>query len=266
MLKFISFGSGSSGNCYYLETESSGIIIDLGIAQRLFKKRVHEYGINLNKIEGILVTHDHTDHVKSVGTISSAYGLPVFAADKVHSRIVSNFMIRNKVPKELERRISCGESFFIGPFQISAVTVPHDSMLNYGYSIKANGTKICIFTDVGHFTEEIASLVSDADYLVIEANYDADMLKSGPYPDYLKKRISSGNGHSENKQTAAFLSENVSNNLKHVWLCHLSQENNRPEIAVETVSKFLNPMQTPGRTIKIDALPRKEAAGPFFLV
>ena len=241
------------------------MFVDLGIGPRLFKKRVREYGVNLGSVCGILVTHDHTDHVKSVGSASSAYGLPVYASSAVHERIDGNFLIGKKIPSELRRTVEAGCPLQIGPFSVEAAVVPHDSRLNYGYAITAGGIKLCVVTDVGHFTDEVDRLASGADYLVVEANYDGGMLESGGYPERLKQRISGGEGHSENKQTAVFVARVATERLKHVWLCHLSAENNRAELAVAAVSGTLAGLDEPLRGIAVEALPRREAAGPFCL-
>lgn len=265
MIKFISFGSGSSGNCYYLETGGRGLIVDAGVGWRLLRKLTNEYGISLERAVAVVLTHDHTDHIKAVGAVANAYNLPVYAGVGVHKRIESNYMVRTKVPQRLKRMVEGNTVMEIGPYRVEAVSVPHDSRQNYGYSITAGGTKLCILTDVGHFTPEMERLVADCDFLVVEANYDKGMLDSGPYPERLKKRIASGNGHSENSQTAAFVAQTATERLKRVWLCHLSQENNTPLLAVEAVRNAVCSLPEPMNGIRVEALPRTEVAGPFNL-
>lgn len=235
VLRFMSFGSGSCGNCYYLGADKYGILIDAGIGIRKMKKYFSEYGFSFNDIRHILVTHDHADHVKAVGAISTTYDIPVYATERVHEGIVRNYCVRKKIALSNVRKINPGESFSLGDFTVSAFHVPHDSFDNVGYKITYGDVVFCLMTDVGHVTEEMSHFIGDADYLVIESNYDDEMLWAGPYPDYLKKRVSGGNGHLSNKLCAKAIIDNASDRLRHVWLCHLSQENNHPELARKTV-------------------------------
>lgn len=235
MTQFICFGSGSSGNCYYLSADGQGLIIDLGIGLRNFKKYFRDYGLSFGAINAILVTHDHTDHIKSVGALSSQFHLPVYALDCVHAGMQRNYFMSKKIATEQQHVIQPGEPFTIGIFTVTPFTVPHDSSANTGYFITTPDTTFCLITDAGHFTPEMEAYVSKARHLVIEANYDADMLQSGPYPAFLKRRIAGPNGHADNADTAAFLAAHLNVEVAHVWLCHLSEENNHPEISLRTV-------------------------------
>lgn len=235
MLNFISFGSGSCGNCYYIFTGEFGILIDAGIGIRKLKKYFADYGLSLGNVKCVLVTHDHADHVKAVGLVSNTYGIPVYATEKVHEGICRNYCVRKKIDQANVRMLAVGEELRLGDFSITPFNVPHDSLENVGFKIVYGGRTLCLMTDVGHLTDEMGRIVSEAEYLVIEANYDEEMLWSGVYPDYLKKRVSGGNGHLSNKLCAQAIIDNASDKLRHVWLCHLSQENNHPELARKTV-------------------------------
>lgn len=240
MLKFISLGSGSCGNCYYFNADGYGLLIDLGIGIRLFKRYFSNYGLTLAQIQAILVTHDHTDHVKAVGSLSRDFHLPVYTSKEVHSSMMLNHYLSKKVPKEHQVCITRGESFHLGPFEVTSFAVPHDSADNNGYLIRVCGRTIVIMTDIGHFTEEMPAIVRQATHLIIESNYDAAMLAAGPYPLRLQQRISSPRGHISNIETARFLAENLTPRLiRRVWLCHLSAENNTPRIAAETAATAL---------------------------
>lgn len=266
MLKFISFGSGSSGNCYYLFTENTGLIIDAGIGIRKLKKYFIDYGLSLAHPKNIIITHDHADHVKAVGAISNTYNLPVYTTKAVHDGIKRNFCVRKKINEGNIRIINTGDSFTLDDFHITSFHVPHDSLDNIGFNIDYNGKTICLMTDIGHVTEDMSLAISNADYLIIESNYDTDMLYRGPYPDYLKKRISGGNGHLSNKQCAEALKNYAGKKLRHIWLCHLSQENNHPELARETIEpELMSSDRIDKEHLKLDVLKRTSPCNIFEL-
>ena len=233
-LRFFSLASGSSGNCYYLGTNSFGILIDAGIGVRQIKKILKENGVEFEKIYAILVTHDHADHIKSVGYLGENMNIPVYATELVHagirrSRYVEEVLIQSRRIVEKETPV------LIKDFNVTAFEVPHDSSDNVGYSIEYGDHTFVIVTDVGHITDTIKKYVCKANHLIIEANYDEEMLKSGTYPAFLKERVSSMSGHLSNRDAAEFLASNYSPVLKDIWLCHLSRDNNHPELAYKTV-------------------------------
>ncbi len=235
MLKFVSLGSGSSGNCYFLFSENYGILIDAGIGIRTLKRYFHTCGLSLKQIKAVLITHDHTDHVKAVGSLAKEYGLPVYATRLVHDGIERNYHARPKLKEENIRLLQKGKTLKLDCFEITPFDVPHDSSDNVGYSVQYGETNFCLITDAGHVTEQFGGYVAKANYLVIEANHDEDMLTMGSYPAYLKERISGDHGHLSNKAAAELLAEHVTDRLRHVWLCHISEENNHPELARKTV-------------------------------
>ena len=239
MLKFMSFGSGSCGNCYYICTGNHGILIDAGIGIRKMKKYFSDYGLSFDDVKGIIVTHDHADHVKAVGVLSDAYNLPVYATVRVHEGIRRNYCVHKKIDQANIRNISVGEEFMLDGVSVVAFPVPHDSLDNVGYKIRIGATTFCLMTDIGRITDDVASAISEADYLVIEANYDKDMLWAGRYPERLKRRVSGGNGHLSNEMCAHAITAYATSRLRHVWLCHLSGDNNRPELARKTVEDVL---------------------------
>lgn len=171
MLNFISFGSGSCGNCYYIYTETYGILIDIGIGIRKLKKYFHDYGLSVKNVRYVLITHDHADHVKSVGSFSNSLGVPVYATKEVHEGIRSNYCVRKKIDAANVRIIEKGKDIVLDDFTVSAFHVPHDSRDNIGFKIKYENTNFCLMTDVGHVTDEMTKAINDADYLVIEANH-----------------------------------------------------------------------------------------------
>ena len=239
MLKFISFGSGSSGNCYFLYTENDGLLIDVGVGIRTLKKQFKDYGLTQPQIHRVLITHDHADHIKSVGSISHDFHLPVYATEEVHRGIDRNYCVTRKInPANRHGRVP-GQTEQLGDFEVTAFTVPHDSSDNVGYFVKAQDITFCVITDAGCVTETMKPYIADANYLVIEANHDKEMLKQGPYPVYLQERILSNTGHLSNDACAEAIANNATEKLRHVWLCHLSEENNPPELARKTIESIL---------------------------
>lgn len=239
MFNFISFGSGSSGNCYLLYTDTDALMIDAGIGMRELKKRFANYGLKLSDVHNIIVTHDHADHVKAVGCISHDYDLPIYATPKVHKGIKGNYCVRHKPDADHCLYTEKGRTEQIGEFSVTPFNVPHDSADNVGYKVVHDGVTFCLITDVGEVTDEIKQYIAQADYLVMEANHDEQMLQNGNYPQYLKERIRGSKGHLSNKACGEALAECASEKLKKVWLCHLSEENNHPELARKTVEGIL---------------------------
>lgn len=264
-LRFLSLGSGSSGNCYYVGTMSKGLLIDAGIGIRNMKKRLTEAGLSFEHLWGVLITHDHIDHIRSVGAVALRHHIPVYTTAEIHKGIARCRMLGDKtIPAP--RYIKKGETLEIGSFQVTAFSVSHDGTDNVGYSIQYNGKRFTIATDLGYICENCAPYIKQANYLVIEANYDTQMLETGRYPRYLKSRISSKTGHLSNDEAAHFLAENYAPHLSHIYLCHLSQENNMPELAHHIIERELKSKGIlVGKDVQLHALPRTKASDVFIL-
>lgn len=238
-VRFMSLGSGSSGNCYYLAADEYSLLIDAGIGIRKIKKIFKDYALDLTSVCAILVTHDHADHIKAVGSLSEKYHIPVYATAGVHEGMRKSYCMTKKLGQDCIETIEKEKEFSIGNFRITCFEVPHDSVDNVGYRIAVDGKNFTFVTDIGHLTPTIARYVETANYLIMEANYDEGMLMSGSYPWHLKTRISGGNGHLSNAQLAEFLSEHFPPGLRYLWLCHLSLENNLPERVMQTLGEVL---------------------------
>lgn len=236
---FFSLSSGSCGNCYYLGNSYYGILIDAGIGPRVIKKRLAEHGVNLSSIMAVLITHDHYDHIKSVGHLGEKLHIPVYATREVHRGIKNSPLIQNSLNGSA-KYIEKGKTFQIEDFRVTPFDVPHDSNDNAGYYMEFGGQKMTLATDVGAITDEVANYMCKANQLVIESNYDEEMLNNGRYPWHLKRRITSGTGHLSNRQTAEFLANNFSSELRNIWLCHLSGDNNNPQLAFDTTKDQLS--------------------------
>ena len=236
---FFSLSSGSCGNCSYLGNDRYGILIDAGLGPRVIKKRLAEYGVDLSSIMAILITHDHYDHIKSAGYLGEKMHIPVYATREVHRGIANSPMIRHSLNGSTVY-VEKGTPFRIEDIRITPFDVPHDSIDNAGYFFEFANQTLTLATDVGAITDEVTRYVRKANHLIIESNYDEKMLHNGRYPYHLKQRITSGTGHLSNRQTAEFLANNYPSDLRNIWLCHLSGDNNHPELAYNTVKEQLN--------------------------
>ena len=237
-LRFQSFASGSSGNCYFIGTATSGILIDAGIGVRTIRKCLRNIGLDFENIMGVFVTHDHADHIKSVGVLGEKYNIPVYTTEMVHMGIAKSYCVTEKLYQS-KRFIEKNTAFSIGNFTVTPFPVSHDATDNVGFTVEYNGKRFVFATDLGYVSQEAAQHLEQANYMVFEANYDEQMLDEGLYPPHLKIRIKANTGHLSNVQCGQFLSQNFKEQMQFVFLCHLSRENNMPEIAYETVKSML---------------------------
>ena len=258
-MKFISLGSGSSGNCYLLQSGETSILLDAGISIRSLKKYLKDFDMSLeDDVSAVFVTHDHADHIKSVGNIANECGKTIYATQLVHEGIACNRCLKIQVPANRMAFVEKGKPIEIGNFRITPFDVPHDSRDCVGYVVEADGVRFCLITDVGHVTDTIREQVGLANYLVLESNHDVNMLLMGKYSAFLKDRISSDKGHLNNEQAAYLLAESATPQLRHVWLCHLSEENNHPVLARKTAEAVLRQHGIiPGVDFELDILKRK---------
>lgn len=267
MLRFLSLCSGSSGNCYYLGTEQYAILIDSGIGGRSIRKVLKENNLLDIPIRALLITHDHTDHIRGASMVSSMMDCPVYTTKEVHEGMDHNYGLQKKVEPINRRYLTRYESFqlpttqfFVTPFKVL-----HDSYDNVGYYIEwregEEVVRFCLVTDCGKVTEEVLKYTRQADHLVIESNHDVKMLENGSYPHYLKLRVRGEGGHLSNDECANVLKQVYHQELKHVFLCHLSADNNTPDKAFQTASRAI---REKGGIVGIDgvtlvSLPRTDA-------
>jgi len=263
MVRFISLSSGSNGNCYYIGNEQTALLVDLGIGGRTVRKRLADVGISLSSVEMIMVTHDHIDHIKYLGSVAQKLSLPVFATATLHEAFEHNLCTRGMISGC--RRVIRKETFFEHRgVRCVAFGVPHDATETLGYFIDFFGEKFVFMTDLGSVPETAKDYCRVADHIIIESNYDMDMLLRGPYPPDLKKRIIQGHGHMSNDQCASAIKEIYHPGLKDLFLCHLSENNNTPELAYTNACSALESIGLKvGADIKLYCLPRREAS-PLF--
>lgn len=262
-LSFLSLASGSSGNCYYLGTPEFGILIDAGIGIRTIKKVLKDKAIDISKIVAVLITHDHADHIKTVGCLGEKMNLPIYTTADVHRGIEKSRYVEETL--YTSRRIIKKEvPFTIRDFNITAFEVPHDSTDNVGYYIEYGEHKFTFATDVGHITDTVTRYMRMANHLIIEANYDEEMLRFGTYPAFLKERVASPTGHLSNREAAEFLAANYDPKLKDIWLCHLSRDNNHPELAYKTIDiRLFQEGVRVGKDVSLVALKRTTPSDIF---
>ncbi len=257
-LKFCSFASGSSGNCYVIKDKNTAILIDAGISGKRILEGLDETDTPAGKVGAVLVTHEHVDHIRSLSVIAKKIpGLLVYANEATWSCIDAT------VPEERRRTFVTGEDFYIGDFVIRPFAISHDAAEPVGFSIYKSGKQISILTDSGCINEEQFEEVLDADLLVLEANHEEEMLLFGRYPYTLKHRILGDEGHLSNIAAGQWLCRIVNERPKErrVLLGHMSRENNTPEVAMQAIRNTLeeNGIYI-GGSLKVDVVLRDMAS------
>ena len=270
-MRFISFGSGSSGNCAYIGTDRGGVLIDAGVDNNFVTNELLHNGIDIGHVKGIILTHDHSDHVKyAYAILRRNRHMRLFCTPKTLNGLLRRHSISRRI-KDYHCSIYKEFPFEVAGMTITPFEVCHDGTDNVGFAVETGKLRFVVTTDTGYITERADFYMRGANALMVEANYDAEMLRNGPYPEHLKARIASERGHLDNAVTAAYLAGISSGCLTDIFLCHLSHDNNCPEIALNTVSTALkaagvtvsdDPRQ-PG--IHLCALPRFVASRLFVI-
>lgn len=234
-MKITTFASGSSGNCTLIQDNGTRLLIDAGISLRRIKTSLARYGLFLDDLSGVLITHEHADHVGALPMLVKNTFLPIYAP-----RTVASHLCRTVVGIEDRLRIiTAGEPFFLKNLRITAFSTPHDTDESVGYRIDGSAA-FGFCTDTGHVSETMLTYLQGCTGAVIEANHDPDMLRAGPYPFPLKRRIVSDRGHLSNDDCAALACRLAESGTRHLILGHLSRENNTPALARSTVCDALD--------------------------
>ncbi|MCL2379025.1 MAG: MBL fold metallo-hydrolase [Defluviitaleaceae bacterium] len=236
-IRFCTIVSGSSGNCAYAELLGQHLIIDAGLSGKRLMQGLSQ--LNVSKPTAILLTHEHSDHIAGAGVIARRFDIPIYATP-----LTWRYFLRHKklgpLKEEQVRHIIPGQPVMIGQAKITAFDVPHDASQPVGYTLEAAGVKIAYTTDLGSPTATVAEHLRGAQVLLIESNHDLEMLQNGRYPPDLKKRVAGARGHLSNAAAGQLIVEVAWDGLKHVILGHLSEENNRPMLAYDTVGRILD--------------------------
>lgn len=275
-LRFMSLGSGSSGNCAYFGNEDGGVLIDAGVDGDFVFKSLSENGITANMVKGIILTHDHGDHVRYAYNIVRRHKhIRIYCTPRLMNGLLRRHNISRRI-KEYQENIFKEIPFKIAEFTITAFDTSHDGTDNMGFMIESDDQKFVVATDMGIINSRTAFYTAQANYLMIESNYDSRMLTEGTYPEYLKQRIRKDTGHLDNVDAAKYVADIYTDALKYVFLCHLSHDNNTPEIALSTMQTALqergvsvgdgsNSVEMRDRALQIYALPRYDCSPLFVL-
>lgn len=233
-MEFCSIASGSSGNCIYVGTQSTNLLVDTGISKKRVEIGLNAIGRSCQDIDGILITHEHSDHICGLGVLSRKYHIPIYAT-KGTIDAIKGYSSLGKIDEELFIPIKEDEAFCIKDLSVNPMKISHDAAQPVAYRFKHGRKKIAIATDMGTYNDYVVESLKGMDALFIEANHDVNMLQVGPYPYSLKQRILGDRGHLSNELTGRLLGLLAHDKLQNVVLGHLSKENNLPQLAYETV-------------------------------
>ncbi len=232
MFNFCSLYSGSSGNSLFVETSNTKILVDAGVSCKKIENALEDINVDPTSLDGILVTHEHIDHVQSLGTLSKKYDLPVFVNQETLDAMPKQ---KDKIAEKNVKLFKVTENFSIGDLEIKPFSIPHDAANPCGFNILKENKKISIATDIGHMTKNILNNLEESLFIMLEANYDPEILKCSSYPFNLKTRISGPTGHLSNELAGKTITHLLQSGLKNAMLGHLSKESNFPELAYQTV-------------------------------
>ena len=232
MFNFCSLYSGSSGNSLFVETPNTRLLVDAGVSSRKIETALKSIDIDPSTIDGILVTHEHSDHVQGLGTLSRKFDLPVFVNQETLDAMPKQ---KDKIPEKNIKTFKVNDKFSINDLDIKSFSIPHDAANPCGFSIFKDDKKISIATDIGHMINSIVKNLEESLFVLLESNYDPEVLKCSSYPFNLKTRIAGPTGHLSNEMAGKTISYLLKSGLKKAMLGHLSKESNFPELAYQTV-------------------------------
>ena len=255
MLKFCSLYSGSSGNCLFVSSKHTKVLIDCGTSCKKICEGLASINSSIEDIDAILVTHEHSDHVQSLGMVSKKFNIPVYANLETW-----NAMEKQK-EKILESNINIFENdkdFILNDLTIHPFSTPHDAANPCGFNIHNGKKKMSIATDLGHMNNNIINQLEKSSFILLESNYEPEVLKMSKYPYHLKQRIAGPTGHLSNETAGKTIATLMKKDLKEVVLGHLSKESNFPELAYKTVAEELINLNADINTIKLSVASRNE--------
>lgn len=254
MIKFQSFLSGSSGNCTYVTNDSAHVLVDCGATGKYITQCLTRLGVDPGSIDAVLVTHEHRDHVAGAGVFSRKYRVPIIATDGTWGAMER---ITGSVSESERQNCRPGEEFTVGTLRVRPFSIPHDAGAPVGYRFSDTCDTFTIATDIGHISDELEENLSGSDSIIIEANHDLEMLRTGRYPYSLKRRILGERGHLSNDACGRLCAMLAKTGTKSFWLGHLSKENNVPSLAHEAVKQILNQEGiSAGADVGLNVLPR----------
>lgn len=256
MLELCTLASGSSGNCLLMTDGKTHLLIDAGISARRICKSLRELDVDPTSLSGVLITHEHSDHISGLATLTKQLRLPVYASPGTGRQLCCRIAFL----EECLHTVKPGAGFALGALSVETFATPHDTSESMCYAVSTQGRKAAVVTDLGHVTGEVAAGVRGAQVLVVESNHDEEWVRSGPYPYYLKERILGDYGHLSNEAGGALARSAVETGAHTVLLAHLSSENNTPERARTAVSTALAACGAQvGVDVTLTVAPRTEA-------
>jgi len=232
-MKICVLGSGSSGNATFVEHNGARLLVDAGLKAKEIVERLFKIGIEPASIDGILISHEHNDHIQGAGAISRKFKVPVYISPRALEHSSFSLQWVKHYP------VTAGVPIQIGAITVTPFSTPHDSIDPLGFALRVQQSRICIITDIGYVSETIRERLRDTDILVIESNHDIEMLRTGPYPWSLKQRVMSNWGHLSNEALAYFFAEYFDGTQRKVMLTHLSKQNNHPQLAYVSALRAL---------------------------
>ena len=253
--------SGSSGNCIYVGTRQEAVIVDAGVSARAIREEMERVGLDAGAVKAILVTHEHTDHITGVGALARGLGVPVYATEGTWRGMEKRL---GKLAEELKRTVQAGVDFYIGGIDVMPFETPHDTNEPCGYAFCVDGLKAAVATDIGCVKESWLSHVRGSDIVLLESDYDEDMLLAGSYTYELKRRIRGRRGHLSNEDAGRVAAELAATGTKRIILGHMSQNNNFPDLALRTIESILLDREIlPGRDVMLSVARRDGCSGVF---
>ncbi len=238
-MEICSLASGSSGNCSYIGNSNTNLLVDTGVSCKKIENGLKNIDVDPSNLDGVLITHEHTDHINSLGTLAKRYNIPVYGTKETLEAILSKKKYKNLSEQRLIA-IEPDKEFLINDIIVEPFSISHDAANPVCYTFKSNGSKIGMANDLGEFTDYTVSKLESSNILFLESNHDENMLMVGQYPYFLKQRISGKEGHLSNENSADLISRLFHNKLKYISLIHLSRENNLVELAYETAKQELS--------------------------
>ncbi|MCM3024135.1 MBL fold metallo-hydrolase [Heyndrickxia ginsengihumi] len=235
-MHFSVLASGSTGNAVYVETEQQAFLVDAGLSGKQMELLFQQIDRNVANLNGILVTHEHSDHIKGIGVLARKYQLPIFANQKTWSAMEG---LIGEIPTDLKFTFEMEAVKTFGGLQIESFGVSHDAIEPMFYVFHYEGKKLVIITDTGYVSDRMKGIISNADVFVFESNHDVEMLRMGRYPWSIKQRILSDVGHVSNEDAALAMSDVIGDQTKRIYLAHLSKDNNMKELARMSVTQTL---------------------------
>ena len=232
MFNFCNLYTGSSGNSSLVETENTKILVDAGVSSKKIENALTNLNIDPATLSGILVTHEHTDHVQGLGTFAKKFNVPVYVNKQTLDAMPKQ---RDKIAESNIKNFKINEKFEIGDLKIKSFSIPHDAANPCGFNISKGNQKISIATDIGHMTKDVMKNLEDSIFILLESNYDPEVLRYSRYPYLLKTRIAGPEGHLPNEDAGKTIAHLLQSGLKQAMLGHLSKESNFPELAYKTV-------------------------------